>query len=179
MIMCATETTPVPFNLQDYLDNLGVSKDDEEVKKALEIVELTELICDDAWLARQDHYGSAGAMERQLEYLGGTLLPNAEARIARLSSTGVMGESYVQDSWFGSTNADDQHVNNEIDKDQVISEQQAFVEQLKVRMRTAAILFVTRVRAHDALSGMLEQLSYTGIKQKAAQNRRAATREAS
>ena len=151
------------FNLQEYLNDLGIVEGDEEVKRALEIVELTELICDDAWLARQDHYGSAGAMERQLEYLGGTLLPNAEARIARLSSGGVRSESYVQDSWFGTTNADDQHDSDETDKDQVISDQQAFCEQLRTRMRTAAILFVTRVRAHDAISLVLEQLSYAGI----------------
>ena len=167
------------FNLQEYLNDLGIVEGDEEVKRALEIVELTELICDDAWLARQDHYGSAGAMERQLEYLGGTLLPNAEARIARLSSGGITSESYVQDSWFGTTNADDQHDSDETDKDQVISDQQAFCEQLRTRMRTAAILFVTRVRAHDAISLMLEQLSYAGIKQKAEANRKVAMRKAS
>ena len=166
------------FNLQEYLNDLGIVEGAEEVKRALEIVELTELICDDAWLARQDHYGSAGAMERQLEYLGGTLLPNAEARIARLSSGGIRSESYVQDSWFGTTNADDQHDSDETDKDQVISDQQAFCEQLRHRMRTAAILFVTRVRAHDAISSVLEQLSYAGIKQKAEANRKVAMRKA-
>ena len=41
-------------------------------------------------------------------------------------------------------------------------------------MRTAAILFVTRVRAHDAISKTLEQLTYSGIKAKAASNREAA-----
>jgi hypothetical protein len=167
------------FNLQEYLNGLGIVEGDEEVKRALEIVELTELICDDAWLARQDHYGSAGAMERQLEYLGGTLLPNAEARIARLSSGGIRSESYVQDSWFGTTNADDQHVNDEADKDQIITDQRAFCAQLENRMRTAAILFVTRVRAHDAISLVLEQLSYAGIKQKAEANRKVAMRKAS
>jgi hypothetical protein len=161
------------FNLQEYLNQLVVNQDDQELKQALEIVELTELICDDAWLARQDHFGSAGAMERQLEYLGGTLLPNAEARIARMASTGVMNESYVQDSWFGTTNSESSHTADEVGVDQQIDNQQSFVEQLKVRMRTAAILFVTRVRAHDEISNILEQLSYSGIKSKAAANRRA------
>lgn len=159
------------FDIQGYLSDLVVREDDEELKKAQEIIELTELICDDAWLARQDHFGSAGAMERQLEYIGGTLLPNVETQISRMSSDGVMGESYVQDSWFGATNSENPHISDEIDKDERLDNRIAFANQLRTRMRTAAIIFVTRVRAHDALSSTLEQLSYQGIKSKAAANR--------
>lgn len=165
------------FNLNQYLSELTVEPDDEELIKANEIIELTEIICDDAWLARQDHYGSAGAMERQIEYLGGTLLPNAEAKLQRMSGEGIIGESYTQDSWFGTTNEDDPHVNDEVSFDQQIEDQQNFVDGLRTRMRTAAILFVTRVRAHDDLSKTLDQLTYGAIKAKAASNR-AAQREA-
>ena len=77
------------FNLNTYLNELVVTKDDEEYIKANDIIELTNVICDDPWLARQDHFGSAGAMERQLEYLGGTLLPNAQSRAARMASKGI------------------------------------------------------------------------------------------
>ena len=133
------------FNINQYLSDLTVLEDDVELKQAMELVELTELICDDAWLARQDHFGSAGAMERQLEYLGGTLLPNAENR----------------------------HENEEISFDQQLEDQENFIDGLKIRMRTAAILFVTRVRAHDELSKTLDQLTYSGIKAKAASNRQA------
>ena len=159
------------FKLQDYLDELSVHEDDQEVKQALEIIHLTELICDDAWLARQDHYGSAGAMERQIEYIGGTLLPNVENQITRMASSGVRGESLTQDSWFGNTNSDDPVTGGDEDKDDRINNRIEFANQLRVRMRTAAILFVTRVRAHDALSSALEQLSYSGIKAKANTNR--------
>jgi len=166
------------FDLQTYLNDLTVKQDDEDLVKALEIIELTELICDDAWLARQDHYGSAGAMERQIVYLGSTLLPNAENKLSRMKSTGIIGESYTQDSWFGTTNADEPHINDEIPFDQQVEDQENFVEGLKVRMRTAAILFVTRVRAHDELSKTLEQLSYSGIRAKAQQNRAAVEKAA-
>ncbi|MAG26337.1 hypothetical protein CMI47_12375 [Candidatus Pacearchaeota archaeon] len=161
------------FKLNDYLSELVVEQDDPELMKALDIVELTELVCDDAWLARQDHYGSAGAMERQIEYLGTTLLPNAEAKLSRMESRGVIGESYTQDSWFGTANEEDPHINDEIPFDQQVEDQKNFIDQLKGRMRTAAILFVTRVRAHDALSMTLDQLSYSGIKAKAESNRQA------
>ena len=60
----------------------------------------------------------AGAMERQLEFLGGTLLPNAEDKLTRMESNGILGESYTKDSWFGATNEEDPHVNDEIPFDQ-------------------------------------------------------------
>ena len=161
------------FNINQYLSDLTVLEDDVELKQAMELVELTELICDDAWLARQDHFGSAGAMERQLEYLGGTLLPNAENKKTRMSSGGVIGESYVMDNWFGMSNEENRHENEEISFDQQLEDQENFIDSLKTRMRTAAILFVTRVRAHDELSKTLDQLTYSGIKAKAASNRQA------
>lgn len=165
------------FNLNEYLNELQVATNDEKYTQAKDLCELTEIICDDAWLARQEHYGSAGAMERQLEYLGGTLLPNAEMKKQRMTSKGVIGESYTKDSWFGHTNEDQPHVNEEIPFDQLVDDQETFIEGLKARMRTAAIIFVVRVRAHDEHSAMLNQLSYTGIKAKAMENRqRAQTR---
>lgn len=161
------------FNLNTYLNELVVTKDDEEYIKANDIIELTNVICDDPWLARQDHFGSAGAMERQLEYLGGTLLPNAQSRAARMASKGVIGESYTIDSWFGTANEDDPHVNDEVSFDQQLDDQQTFIGELQVRMRTAAILFVTRLKAHDEISMDLQQLTYSGIKAKSASNREA------
>ena len=162
------------FDLTSYLNDLEVEQDDIELKQATEMVELTQLICDDAWLARQAMFGMAGAMERQLQYLGDTLLPNTERRLQRLGSDGVVGESYTQDSWFGTTNAEEPHVNEEEKtKDQLIDDSQTFADQLRARMRTAAIIFVVHVRAHDEISKILEQFTYGQIKQKADENRAA------
>jgi hypothetical protein len=161
------------FNINTYLSELVVKQDDEEMKRALDIIELDELMYEDPWLSRQGHFGVAGAMERQLAYLGGTLLPNSESKLQRMSSTGVIGESYTQDSWFGTSNADDPHINEEVSFDQQIDDQQEFVDSLRNRMRTAAIVFVTRVRAHDELSKQLDQLTYSAIKAKADSNRQA------
>ena len=94
------------FNLNNYLNELVVPANDDILDKAKDITELTEVICDDHWLSRQAHFGYAGAMERQIEYLGNTLLPTAEDKLKRMNSDGVIGESYTQDSWFGTTNAD-------------------------------------------------------------------------
>jgi len=166
------------FNLQSYLNDLTVEKDDEEVKKSQDIVELTAILCDDPWLTRQAYYGMAGAMERQLAYLGETLLPNVESRISRMASSGIIGESYTQDSWFGTTNADDPHVNDEVSFDQQLDDAQTFADQLRERMRTASIIFVTHVRAHDVISKEMNQFTYGQIKSKAEANRAAAQAQA-
>lgn len=159
------------FLVNQFLNELIVLEGDEELKQSLDIIELDEILCDDAWLARQTHFGVAGAMERQIEYLGSTLLPNAERKLQRMNSEGVIGESYTQDSWFGTTNEDDNHVNEEVSFDQQVEDQQNFVDGLQTRMRTAGIIMVTRVRAHDALSKTLDQLTYSAIKATAAANR--------
>ena len=163
------------FNLQAYLNDLTVSEDDETVKKSLDVVELLGIICDDKWLARQAYYGVCGAMERQLVYLGETLLPNTESRISRMVSTGIIGESYSQDHWFGNTNDDNPHVNDEVAFDQQIDDTKTFAEELRERMRTAAIIFVVHLREHDKISKNMEppQLMYGQIKSKAESNRQA------
>jgi hypothetical protein len=165
------------FNLQVYLNELVVKEGDEELQRSLDIINLNEIICDDMWLARQLLYGVAGAMERQLVYLGETLLPNTENKITRMSSDGVMGESYTQDSWFGTTNEDNPHVNEEVPLDQLIDDAKTFAQELRERMRTAAIIFVTNVRKHDDISKELNQFTYGQIKAKAASNRQAAQRQ--
>lgn len=157
------------FNLGEYLNELVVEEGDEELTRAMECIELIQLICDDPWLSRQAHFGLAGAMERQLEYLGTTLLPNTEARIAQAHSGGVSAESYTQDSWFGSSNADQPHISDE-NPTQTIDDNELFKDQLVTRMRTAAIVFVTNVRAHDSISVDLNQFSYGQIKAKAKSN---------
>ena len=165
------------FSITNYIDELTVKEDDDELQRAVDHVKLTELVCDDAWLVRQAHYGLAGAMERQIEYLGGTLLPNTESRIQRLNGQGISNVSYVADNWFGATNADSPHINDE-NPEQAVDDAQTFAEGLRKRMRSAAILFVTHVRAHDEVSKMLEQFTYGQIKQKAAENRKAASKAA-
>ena len=164
----------MPFSLNTFMNELVVAQDDEELAKVKEFVDLAEIICSDPWLARQGHYGYAGAMERQLEYLGTVLLPNSEAKLQRMNSKGVIGESYTVDSGFGTTNEDNPHVNEEISFDQQVEDQQNFVDQLKTRMRTAGIMFAVHVKAHDDLSKQLDQLTYSGIKAKAEANRQSA-----
>jgi len=161
------------FSVPQFLSEMSVSKDDPELELAMDAVELTELGCDDGWLARQEHFGVAGAMERQIEYLGSVLLPNAEDKIKKMASDGIIGESYTQDHWFGTTNSDSPHENEEISFDQQIEDQQNFADGLRARMRTAAIRMVTRIKAHDELSNTLGQLTYSAIKAKATANRNA------
>ena len=161
------------FNLNEYLNGLTVTSDDDEYVSAKDLIEAQEILCNDKWLARQANFGMAGAMERQIEYLGGTLLPNSEDKLRKMNSNGIIGESYTKDSWFGHTNEDDPHVNEEVPFDQIKDDQETFIEELKARMRTAAIIFVANVRQHDFLSSILQpqQLSYAAIKAKGQQNR--------
>jgi hypothetical protein len=159
------------FNVNSYINDLKVDPKDEELSQAKDMVTLTALICDDAWLCRQAYYGMAGAMDRQLEYLGGTLLPNAEQRLNRLEGNGILSEGDVTVDWF--SNEDKPHINEDRPIDQLVDDQKAFIDGLVVRMRTAAIIFVTHCRAHDDISKDLEQLSYNGIRAKASSNREA------
>tara|TARA_R100000789_G_scaffold45363_1_gene46285 strand:+ start:1134 stop:1634 length:501 start_codon:yes stop_codon:yes gene_type:complete len=161
------------FNIQEYLNEMVVMQDDEELIKTMDVIELNEILCDDLWLVRQLHFGVAGAMERQIEYLGSTLLPNAEAKLQKMHSNGVIGESYVQNNWFGTTNEDSPHVSEEISFDQQVDDQEKFVEGLKERMRTAGIIMVCNIRSHDEASMTLDQLTYGAIKSKASANRAA------
>jgi hypothetical protein len=112
------------FNLNMYLSDLTVAQDDEELKRALDIIELDEIMYDDPWLSRQGHFG------------------------------------------------------DEVSFDQQVDDQREFVNGLENRMRTAGIVFVTRVRAHDELSKQLDQLSYSAIKAKANSNRAARAKAA-
>lgn len=168
------------FNVTEYLNQVGKNLKDHknEFDMAQDHVKLTQLICEDAWLARQGHFGFAGAMERQLEYIGGTLLPNTLTRITRLASNGtVRGESYVLDSWFGTTNSETENIHND-DPDEQLHNAENFRDQLETRMVTAAILMVCHIKAHDELSQILDQLTYAQIKAKANMNRLSNARSA-
>jgi|TARA_R110000751_G_scaffold173935_1_gene280347 hypothetical protein len=159
------------FNFNEYINTLVVNEDDEELKMCKEGIALYEVICEDAWLARAHHFGVAGALERHIIYSGGTLLANAERKLQNMSSDGVIGESYTPTWGGGTTNEDDPHINEEVSYDQLMDDQRKWVENLQVRLRTAAIMFVTHVIAHDELSNDLNQPSYGGIKAKAAFNK--------
>ena len=163
------------FNVTDFLNEMVVAKDDEVYKKSCDLVELIALICEDPWLSRQAYFGMAGSMERQIEYLGKTLLPSAESRLAKMNSDGVSSESYVVDSWFGTSNSDQPYTGDDTSHDQAVGDTQDFAEELRDRMRTAGIIFITHMLAHDDISRDLNQLSYGQIKGKANANRAKAT----
>ena len=160
----------------EYINDLVVTEDDPELKQAKDSVEVSELLCNDEWLVRQLHYGVAGAMERQMDYLFNDLIPSVESKIARLNGQTVSRE-IVQPSWAGSTNSEEPHINDEA-PDQAIDNSQTFLESLENRVRTAAIIFVMHMKAHDEVSITLDQLSYAQIKHRAAQKREAATKAA-
>jgi hypothetical protein len=165
------------FNVQEFVNTLTVEPDDEKLTQANEMVQLTTLICEDSWLCRQAMFGVAGAMERQMQFLGGTLIPNSERSLNTMSSRGVGGEAYVAAQWVGTSNSLDEHINDEIPVEDKVADKQMFIEDLKHRMRTAAIIFAVHLREHDELSGQLDQLSYYGIK--ASANAKRASVEAS
>lgn len=163
-----------------FLAEIVISEENgttELLQRAKDACEVNQLIDDDKWLSRADNFGQAGAMDRHIEYLGHTLLPNAEAKLNRMTSKGIIGESYVRDSWFGETNAQEPHVNEEVSFDQLVEDQQNFIDQLKRRMTIAGIKMVVAIRNHDQLSNDLEQLTYAGIKAKAAANRMVAAKK--
>ena len=154
--------------VQQFVKSLSVSQDDETVKDAKKVVDIMLNLCDDAYLCRAMFWGMATAMENQIVYLGTNLLVNAERKLSRLTSDGIMGESDLDVSWFA--NEAKAHINDENAGDQ-IAQAEAFIEQTQDKMRTAAILFVVYMRAHDEQSALLNQLTYSAIKAKANTNR--------
>jgi hypothetical protein len=163
------------FNVTEFLNDMAVSKDDEVYKKSCDLVELIAMICEDKWLTRQAYFGMAGAMERQIEYLGEKLLPSVESRLTKLNSEGVGGESYVVDSWFGTSNSDQPYTGDDTSHDQAVDDSETFAEELRDRMRTAGIIFITHMLAHDDISRDINQLTYGQIKGRANANRAKAT----
>ncbi len=159
------------FDLNNYIGTLSVNSDDQELTQCEDWVNLTHHILDDPWLVRQGLFGMAGAMERQITYLGGTLLPSAEVKLNNLEGRGFLSESDVGSVKFA--NEDQPHVNDDVTVDQRVDDSKNFIDTLVVRMRTAAIMFVKCVRAHDDISYDLQQLTYDGIKAKAESNRQA------
>ena len=163
------------FNVTEFLNDMVVSKDDEVYKKSCDLVELIALICEDPWLTRQAYFGIVGAMERQIFYIGNTLLPSVESKLTKLNSEGVGGESYVVDSWFGTSNSDQPYTGDDTSHDQAVDNSETFAEELRERMKTAGIIFITHMLAHDDVSKGINQMTYAQIKSKAFASRANAT----
>ena len=172
------------FNINDFLTNLDVSDSTDIIDETLDLTKIVHLITNDPWLARQAFFGLAGSMERQLEWIGSSMYPNAVRKLERLASGGIKSETYTVNNWFGTTNADNEHVNaetvishtgDEINVDQQLDDQREFVDELEGRMKRAGIIFVYCMKEHDKLSDELDQLSYAGIKVKGAMNKQQRT----
>lgn len=158
------------FNVTEYIHDLKPTEEDmQTIKEAKEVSQVLELLCDDAYLARALHWGVATAMENQLTYIGGNLLPKAEARLNRLAGNGYLSEGDVSVSWYA--NEDKPHVNEDITIDDQVTDQERFIDQVNLKLHTAAIMFVAFVNAHDELSHTLNQLTYGAIKAKSASKR--------
>jgi hypothetical protein len=143
------------FDIETFLKGIKIEDHQETLQHAKDACIVEELAANDPWLARAAHFGVAGAMQRHIIYVGGTLLDNAQQKLTRMSSEGVMGESYVQDHWFGNTNENEDenpHVSNEVPFDVQIEKQQNFVEELEGRILRGGIMMVTRIKFHDDLS---------------------------
>ena len=162
------------FDVYTYCKDLVVPQDDEVLQDTLKNIELYELLFDDAYLSRAYHWGVATSMENQLSYLGGNLLPGAEERHNNQFGDGITGEGDLSVDWFA--NEAKPHINEDRPLDQLEDDSKTFMDQIQDKMRTAGIVFVAHVRAHDEVSKDLNQLSYGAIKSRAASKRKPATR---
>ena len=163
------------FNPAEYINDLEVSADDEDLVRVQDLIRLKHLIYNDAWTVRQSCYNEAFGMLSHLKYLGGTLLPKAEQRINQLDNpTGVLGETDITVGWGSKTSNEDRpHINDEVSVDQQVDNQKSFVDDLKFRMRTVAISFVVHMEEHDDISKDLNQLTFSAIQARSAQKRAA------
>lgn len=158
------------FNVNEYINGLKISADDDVVKETKDLINMAELVLSDAYLCRAYHWGVASAMENQLTYLGGTLLPSQERRLNVLANPrGILAETDLRVSFI--SNEDHRHINEDITIEDDIAEKEAFIAQVDEKMRTAAIMFALFVNAHDEQSMTLNQLSYRAIQIKSQANK--------
>jgi len=163
------------FNPAEFINDLVVDKEDEDLVRVQDLIKLKHLIYDDAWTVRQSCYNEAFGMLSHLKYLGGTLLPKAEQRINQLENrTGILGETDISVGWGTKhSNEDRPHINDEVSVDQQVDNQKSFVDDLLSRMRTVAISFVVHMEEHDDISKDLNQLTFSAIQSRSAQKKAA------
>ena len=163
------------FNPAEFINDLVVDKEDEDLVRVQDLIKLKHLIYDDAWTVRQSCYNEAFGMLSHLKYLGGTLLPKAEQRINQLENrTGILGETDISVGWGTKhSNEDRPHINDEVSVDQQVDNQKTFVDDLQARMRTVAISFVVHMEEHDDISKDLNQLTFSAIQSRSAQKKAA------
>ena len=163
------------FNPAEFINDLVVDKEDEDLVRVQDLIKLKHLIYDDAWTVRQSCYNEAFGMLSHLKFLGGTLLPKAEQRINQLENrTGILGETDISVGWGTKhSNEDRPHINDEVSVDQQVDNQKSFVDDLLSRMRTVAISFVVHMEEHDDISKDLNQLTFSAIQTRSAQKKAA------
>ena len=163
------------FNPAEFINDLVVDKEDEDLVRVQDLIKLKHLIYDDAWTVRQSCYNEAFGMLSHLKFLGGTLLPKAEQRINQLENrTGILGETDISVGWGTKySNEDPPHINDEVSVDQQVDNQKSFVDDLLSRMRTVAISFVVHMEEHDDISKDLNQLTFSAIQTRSAQKKAA------
>ena len=163
------------INPAEFINDLVVDKEDEDLVRVQDLIKLKHLIYDDAWTVRQSCYNEAFGMLSHLKYLGGTLLPKAEQRINQLENrTGVLGETDISVGWGTKhSNEDRPHINDEVSVDQQVDNQKSLVDDLLSRMRTVAISFVVHMEEHDDISKDLNQLTFSAIQSRSAQKKAA------
>jgi hypothetical protein len=165
------------FNVNEFVNGLTVETDNTDVRDAKVLIENVQLLTDDPWLSRAFFWGATSAMENQISFLGGRLLPGLEQRLNKIDpASGVLGESNLAVSW--TSNEDKLHVNDAISVEDRIMETQSQIDNLLVRMKTASIIYVITMQAHDSISNDLDQLTFAQIKQSATSKRQAAEKTA-
>jgi len=146
---------------------------DEDLKFCKVQSECAQEWLEDAYLARAYFWGIASAMENQIEYLGTNYLPNLERKLNVIEGNGYLSENDVSVSWYA--NEDKPHVNDEIALDDQSHNIKQQIDRIKEKMTKAGILFVTALKNHDEISGILDQLSFYAIK--AASKKKVAARQ--
>ena len=163
------------FSVPLFVRGLVVDNTDEAYLQIKKSMELIANVFDDAYLARAYYWGVASAMENQLTYLGGNMLPNLERKLNTLNETGYLGESDLSEYRFA--NEDRPHVNEDTTLDDQVNSAKNRIDILQEKMVTAAVVFVEAIRAHDDISKDLGQLTYSAIKARASDKRAANERK--
>jgi len=160
------------FNVNGFCNEITITQDNQVLIEWKQIFQATSVLLEDAYLARAYFWGVASSMENQIAYLGGNYIPNLERRVNNLEGNGVLSEGDLRVDWV--SNEDQAHVNEDVAVDDQIADLKVRINQGQEKMVTAAIGYVLAVQEHDDISKTMDQLTFSGIKARAADKRKTA-----
>lgn len=142
-----------------------------EIEEVRQYLEVAHSLINDPYMTRGMFWGVAAAFENQYNYLTTNFGRNLESRLNRLTGSGVLSESTLDEYKFA--NEEKPHINEDVTLNDQIAEVKQLIDRNNEKRFMCAVMFYFARKQHDEVSLDLQQLTYSAIKAKAAAKRAA------